>query len=200
MYSDEDGRLAVKLARAAIDYVVLDRDMPDIDLPGIFQEKSGAFVTLNTHPDHDLRGCIGYPTPHFPLAISIIKGAEGATMDPRFPPLGGDELDSIVVEVSLLTPPELIEVGNPKEYLEKVMVGRDGLIVEKGMSRGLLLPQVPVEWEWDVAEFLAHTCNKAGLLPDAWLDGSTKIYSFRGEIFSETKPRGEVIRKVLDGA
>jgi uncharacterized protein (TIGR00296 family) len=200
MYSDEDGRLAVMLARAAIDYSVLDKAMPDIDLPDVFQKKSGAFVTLNTHPDHDLRGCIGYPTPHYHLLVSILKGAEGATTDPRFPPLRGDELDAVVVEVSLLTPPELIEVDNPKEYLEKVMVGRDGLIAEKGMNRGLLLPQVPVEWGWDAAEFLAHTCNKAGLPSDAWLDDSTKVYSFRGEIFTETEPRGEVIRKVLDGA
>jgi uncharacterized protein (TIGR00296 family) len=200
MYSDEDGRLAVKLARAAIDYVVLDKAMPEMNLPEIFHQKSGAFVTLNTYPGHDLRGCIGYPTPHYQLFVSIIKGAEGATQDPRFPPLRGDELDRIVVEVSLLTPPELIEVSNPKEYLEKVVIGRDGVIAEKGLNRGLLLPQVPVEWEWNVEEFLAHTCNKAGLLPDAWLDGSTKIYSFRGEIFSETEPRGVAVRKVLDGS
>ena len=199
MYTDEDGKLAVRLARAAIDYAVKGEEMPDMDIPVIFNEKSGAFVTLNTHPAHDLRGCIGYPTPHFPLMISILKGAEGATQDPRFPPLREDELESIVVEVSLLTPPELITVASPEEYLNKVVIGRDGLVVERGMNRGLLLPQVPVEWGWDVEEFLAHTCNKAGLPPNAWLDPSTNIYAFTGEIFTETEPRGEVRRKMLDG-
>jgi uncharacterized protein (TIGR00296 family) len=200
MYSDDDGKLAVRIARAAIDHAVKGEEMPDMDIPDHFNEKSGAFVTLNTHPAHDLRGCIGYPTPHFPLMISILKGAEGATQDPRFPPLNEEELDRIVVEVSLLTPPELITVANPEEYLNKVVIGRDGLVVERGMNRGLLLPQVPVEWDWDVEEFLAHTCNKAGLPPNAWLDLSTKFYSFMGEIFTETEPRGEVERKVLDGS
>jgi uncharacterized protein (TIGR00296 family) len=199
MYSDEDGMLAVRIARAAIDYAVKGEEMPDMEIPENFQEKSGAFVTLNTHPAHELRGCIGYPTPHFPLMISILKGAEGATTDPRFPPLREDELDRIVVEVSLLTPPELVRISSPEEYLEKIKVGRDGLVAEKGMNRGLLLPQVPVEWGWDVEEFLAHTCNKAGLAPNAWLDPSTNIYSFTGEVFSETEPRGKVVRKVLDG-
>lgn len=199
MYSDEDGRLAVKIARAAIDHAVKGDKMPDIEIPKIFEEKSGAFVTLNSYPDHNLRGCIGYPVPHYSLVISVMKGAEGATTDPRFPPLAEDELDVIVIEVSLLTPPELIEVNSPKDYLDKIIIGRDGLILEKGMNRGLLLPQVPVEWGWDVEEFLAHTCNKAGLLPDAWLDAGTRIYSFSGEIFTEIEPRGEVVRKVLDG-
>lgn len=199
MYTDENGKLAVALARASIDKAVKGVKMPDIKIPEIFTKKSGAFVTLNTYPDHELRGCIGYPEPHFSLRDSLVNSAEGATRDPRFPRLVQNELDKIIVEVSLLTPPELIMVKNPKEYLDKVKIGRDGLIIEHSFFRGLLLPQVPVEWKWDVETYLGHTCMKAGLYPDAWLDKMTKLYRFEAEIFSEEKPRGEVKRKVLDG-
>jgi uncharacterized protein (TIGR00296 family) len=200
MYSDEDGALAVRIARASLDHVVKGTEMPKLDVPEIFKRKSGAFVTVNTYPDHALRGCIGYPEPYFPLMDSLIKGADGATRDPRFPRLAKEELEKIVVEVSLLTPPELIKVAAPKDYPEHVTIGRDGLIVERGAYKGLLLPQVPVDWEWDVEEFLSRTCMKAGLQPDAWLDPMTKIYSFGGEVFGEVEPRGNVVRKVLDGS
>jgi uncharacterized protein (TIGR00296 family) len=199
MYTEEDGVLAVSLARASLDNVVKGVEMPKIELPEVFKRKSGAFVTLSNYPDHSLRGCIGYPEPHFPLLESLIRGAEGATHDPRFPRLREDELDKIVVEVSLLTPPELIEVKDPKEYPGKIVVGRDGLIVQKGAFKGLLLPQVPVEWKWDVEKFLGQTCMKAGLFPDAWLDPVTKIFKFGGDVFGEVEPRGKVVRKELDG-
>ena len=129
---------------------------------------------------------------------SLIRGAEGATHDPRFPRLREDELDRIVVEVSLLTPPELIKVKYPKEYPGKIVIGRDGLIAQKGAFKGLLLPQVPVEWKWNVEKFLGQTCMKAGLLPDAWLDPETKIFKFGGDVFGEVEPRGKVVRKELN--
>jgi uncharacterized protein (TIGR00296 family) len=200
MYEEEDGVLAVWLARASIDNAVKGVSMPEIDVPKKFLEESGAFVTLSTYPKHELRGCIGYPEPYFPLKDALINAAEGATMDPRFPRLRENELDRIVVEVSLLTPPEIIKVKNPKEYLTIVKVGTHGLVVEHGRFKGLLLPQVPVEQKWDVQTFLSHTCMKAGLFADAWLDSRTRIYSFTGDVFAEEKPRGKVTRKVLDGA
>jgi len=199
MYEEEDGALAVKLARASIDNAVKGTPFPDIDVPEKFLEKSGTFVTLNTYPKHQLRGCIGYPEPYFPLREALINAAKGATNDPRFPRLREDELERIIVEVSLLTPPEPIKVRNPKDYLAKVKVGTHGLIVEQGGFKGLLLPQVPVEQGWDVETFLSHTCMKAGLFADAWLDPKTRIYSFTGDVFGEEKPRGKVTRKVLDG-
>ena len=199
MYEEEDGVLAVKLARASIDRAVLGKPMPDIDVPQKFLADSGAFVTLNTFPKHQLRGCIGYPEPYFPLKDSLIRGAEGATRDPRFPPLEEKELDSIIVEVSLLSPPQQLRVRNPKDLLEMVKVGQHGLIVEQGMHKGLLLPQVPVEYGWDVEKFLSQTCMKAGLFPDAWLDSKTRIFSFTGDVFSEEAPRGNVSRVVLNG-
>ena len=199
MYEEEDGALAVRLARASIDHSVKGIPMPEIDIPEKFLEDSGAFVTLSTYPKHDLRGCIGYPEPYFPLKDALINAAQGATRDPRFPKLAESELDRIIVEVSLLSPPEPIKVRNPKELLKIVKVGTHGLIVEQGRFKGLLLPQVPVEQGWDVETFLAHTCMKAGLFADAWLDPKTKMYSFTGDVFTEDKPRGKVARKVLDG-
>ena len=124
MYEEEDGALAVKLARASIDRAVKGAPFPDIHIPKKFLQDSGAFVTLSTYPKHELRGCIGYPEPHFPLKDSLIRGAEGATNDPRFPPLDEDELDKIIVEVSLLSPPKHIKIRNPKELLKlAVFVG-----------------------------------------------------------------------------
>ncbi len=199
MYEEEDGTLAVRLARASIDRAVKGETMPDIEIPKKFLQDSGAFVTLNTYPKHELRGCIGYPEPYFALKDSLIRGAEGATKDPRFPPLAAEELDKIIVEVSLLSPPKHVKVRNPKEFLSKIKVGQHGLIVEQGLFKGLLLPQVPVEYGWNVEKFLAQTCLKAGLFPDAWLDSKTRIYSFTGDVFSEESPRGKVVRVVLNG-
>ncbi len=95
------------------------------------------------------------------------------------------ELDNIEVEVSVLTKPELIIVDKPTEYPSKIRVGEDGLIVELGYYRGLLLPQVPLEWKWDVNDFLANTCMKAGLSSDCWLKPTIKIYKFKSQIFCE---------------
>jgi len=199
MYSEEEGRLAVKIARNAIESYVKGKKMESFPIPKKFEDKSGVFVTINTFPEHDLRGCIGYPQPFFPLIKALVKAAEGATEDPRFPPLSVEELDKIVVEVSLLTPPELIEVKKPRDYLKKIKIGKDGLIAAKGPHRGLLLPQVPVEWKWDLEDFLSQTCMKAGLMPDAWLEKDTRIYKFQAEIFGEGEPRGEATRLTLGG-
>ena len=201
MYSLEEGTLAVSVARRVVEGWVQGNKKefkPPRDLPESFQRDSGVFVTLNTFPEKELRGCIGYPEPVMPLIDAIVDSARSAsTRDPRFPPVTAKELDRIVVEVSLLTPPELIHVKSPKEYLEVIKIGRDGLIADNGILRGLLLPQVPIEWKWTVHEFLDHTCNKAGLPMDAWTDPETKMYRFTAEIFDEVKPRGEIVARPL---
>ena len=194
----EEGEKAVKFAREVVDRYVKGEKIEDRDLGKKFREKSGAFVTILTYPGRDLRGCIGIPEPIYDLKTSIIESAKSATRDPRFPPLTREELPNIIIEVTILTPPRLIEVRSPREYLEKIKIGRDGLIVEKGFYRGLLLPQVPVEWKWDVEEFLSQTCIKAGLPPDAWIDEDTKVYSFQGQIFAEREPYGEVEERKID--
>jgi hypothetical protein len=180
----------VKLARAVIEHAVGGSSMPDFQLTDRFRANAGAFVTLNTYPERRLRGCIGYPEPFYRLEESIRRGAQSATRDPRFPPLAKRELAAVVVEVSILTPPEKLAVGKPTEYPKHVVVGRDGLIVSKKFHRGLLLPQVATEYGWDSKEFLAETCMKAGLMPDAWLDRDSEIWRFSAEVFGEGEPRG----------
>lgn len=197
---DREGECAVRIAREALDAYVLKRARHPVEIPKAFEEKSGAFVTLNDHPSGLLRGCIGYPQPFFPLVKSIEKGAEGAAEDPRFPGMRPDELDRVTVEVSILTPPQLIEVKKPKDLTKHVTPGTDGLSVAQGPYRGLLLPQVAAEYGWDAAEFLSEACMKAGLLADAWLDPATRVYKFQAEVFAETKPRGPVVRRTLEAA
>jgi uncharacterized protein (TIGR00296 family) len=200
MLSLEKGKKAVKYARAVVEQYVQNNTIPTADLEDIFNEKQGAFVTLHTYPGHDLRGCIGIPLPVMPLRQSITEAAQSSTRDPRFPPLDKSEFGNIIVEVTILTPPKMIEVNDPQEYLSNIKIGRDGLIVEQGIYKGLLLPQVPVEQGWDKDEFLSHTCMKAGLMPDAWFDKNTKISKFSGQVFTEIKPRGEIKEKKLDGS
>jgi len=197
LFSKEEGMVAVKIARNVIEKYVKNEEVTIKDYPENFTKKSGVFVTINTYPKKELRGCIGYPEPVMPLIDAVIDSAKNACRDPRFPPLEKNELNRIVVEVSLLTKPEMIKIDNPINYTEKIKIGRDGLIAESGFYRGLLLPQVPVEWKWDKETFLSHTCMKAGLVSDAWLDKKTKIYSFQAQIFSEETPNGEIKEREL---
>jgi hypothetical protein len=200
----EEGKFLVELARKAVEEHLKSRKRIVVpqNISKKLQEPLGVFVTINTIKDgeKELRGCIGYPYPTTPLIQAVIESAiSSATQDPRFYPLSLSELDNVVFEVSVLTSPQLIEVKKTSEYSTKINVGKDGLIVEKGMFKGLLLPQVPVEWEWDEEEFLCQCCIKAGLPPDNWLLEGTKIFKFQAIIFEEEKPRGEVKRKALGG-
>lgn len=200
MLTKEEGKQAVQFARLIAEQTVRQKKTPVLEVGGIFSEKQGVFVTLHTYPDHDLRGCIGIPLPIMSLREALIEAARSATRDPRFPPLEEQELDHIVVEVTILTKPTLMNAKQPREYLSQIEIGRDGLIVEQGFNKGLLLPQVPVEQGWEKEEFLSHTCMKAGLLPDAWFEHHTKIFKFSGQIFTEVTPRGEIKEKKLDGS
>ncbi len=141
------------------------------------KKKKGAFVTLKA--DEQLRGCIGYPLPYKPLYETIIDSAiSAATQDFRFEPLSLEELPEIKIEISVLSLPEPIE--DPKQ----VEVGKHGIIVSKGHCRGLLLPQVPVEWNWNLETYLSHGCLKAGLDEDEWKKGA-QIEIFSAQVFSE---------------
>lgn len=189
----EDGIKAVRIARKEIETHLGGKGSNDIEDPQIFQEKSGVFVTLNTYPSKDLRGCIGYSEPVMPLGKALRNVAVGAaTGDPRFPPVRLPQMDSIVVEVTLLTPPERISYSDIDELVSRIIIGRDGLIATKSGFSGLLLPQVPVEYKWSVEEFLSHTCMKAGLHPEEWRRGDVEFQSFSGKLFAERSPRGEV--------
>jgi uncharacterized protein (TIGR00296 family) len=136
-----------------------------------------------------------------PLVDAVSKAAVSAALrDPRFQPVSLGEMDSIAVEVSVLTPPEKIVVEAPEKYHKHVRVGRDGLIVDRGSNRGLLLPQVAVDWGWSAEEFLTQCCIKAYLPPDSWLTPGTKIFRFRAIIFAEEEPRGRVVRVELENS
>lgn len=203
-FSLEDGKLIIQFARDNIEYYLMNDKripVPD-DIKKRFAENYGAFITLNVMKvnGNPLRGCIGYIESIYPLYEVVHKvSVSSATEDPRFPSVSIEEMDQITLEISILTPPKLIDVDDPKDYLGKIVIGRDGLIAEKGMRRGLLLPQVPVDHgrNWDVETFLSHTCQKAWLSPEAWKEKSTKIYSFQAVLFEEEEPRGTIIRKYI---
>ncbi len=198
MLSLEEGTLAVKTARKVIEEYVRTNKMPKVELPGSFDGLSGVFVTLKIASE--LRGCIGYPYPDLPLSKALVDAAvQAATQDPRFPRVRSAELDHIAVEVTLLSEPELLRV-KPLERPKHLVIGRDGIIVEYGLYRGLLLPQVPVEQGWGPEEYLEYGCMKAGISPDMWVDDKTKVYTFQGQIFQEKIPRGEVVEEKIDPA
>ncbi|WP_202319287.1 TIGR00296 family protein [Archaeoglobus neptunius] len=185
----EDGEKAVRLAREAIEVYLDERKMLQKRLDGVFAEKRGVFTTLTKHGE--LRGCIGFPYPIKRLDEAIIESAIAAAVDdPRFDPVRLSEMNEIVVEVTVLTPPEKIDV-KPKDLPRHVEIGRHGLIVKMGPFSGLLLPQVAVEYSMDPEEFLSETCMKAGLPPDCWLTGA-EVYRFEGQIFKEVEPGGKI--------
>jgi uncharacterized protein (TIGR00296 family) len=199
MLTDVEGRAAVKLARKTIESFLSEERLPELqelgfELSPVFGEKRGVFVTLTE--SGLLRGCIGHPFPDSRLEDAIMDSAiSAATRDPRFPPVREDELDDIVVEVTILTQPE--KINAPAEELpDRIEIGKHGLIVKQGYCQGLLLPQVAPEYNMDSIEFLGHTCLKAGLSPDAWLKGA-EVSCFEGQIFKEKEPRGAAIEENL---
>ena len=196
----EDGTNLVKIARKIVTEYLKDGQKlrPEKNFQDKFSFRSGVFVTLNNPVG--LRGCIGYPLPDKKLFNALSDAAISAALeDPRFPPVKLEELDSITFEVTILTPPQTIQVENPQEYAKKIKVGEDGLIVRFGYQSGLLLPQVPIEWGWNEQEFLEHTCEKAGLSKDYWKNPKIEVQKFQGIVFKETHPGGSVIEeKLLD--
>ena len=199
MISVPEGAELVRLARTAVEkflhesvIIKAGREIPD---------KAGVFVTLNyitrSGMEH-LRGCIGFPLPEKTLYQGVIEAAiAAATEDPRFPPLDSEELKNIIFEVSVLTPPQQIRVNNIADYRKEIEIGRDGLILRWRFGSGLLLPQVPIELKWDVEEYLANICYKAGAPPDVWLDPDTTLYKFQAIVFKEVEPKGQIIRVEL---
>jgi len=143
----------------------------------VMRAKRGAFVTLKV--GGELRGCIGYPLPYKPLAETVADMAvAAATQDYRFESIGPQELPRLDIEISVLTLPR------PVSDVQEIEVGRHGIIVSQGRHSGLLLPQVPEEYGWDLEAYLRHGCLKAGLPQDAWETGA-KIEIFEAQVFSE---------------
>jgi len=177
--SDESQRFLLDLARESIARKLAGDDIPSRapSDPGVCT-RCGAFVTLKDAGM--LRGCIGRLESPQPLWETVAEMAQAAAFDdPRFPAVTRDELDGLSIEISVLTPFERLE--DPRS----VVVGKHGLLVERGFRRGVLLPQVAVEQGWTREEFLAYVCRKASLPPDAWKDPGTALYVFSALVITE---------------
>jgi hypothetical protein len=181
MLTQEEGALAIQIARSALEHAVGKKPTPELKLTSIFSSKRGVFVTLTI--SGELRGCIGLPYPVMPLGEAIVHAAKAAGLeDPRFPPVSKDELAKIDLEVTILTVPVPL-LCEPAERPANVIVGKHGLIIRgMGMS-GLLLPQVATEYGWDSTTFLDHTCSKAGLTGKCWTSKNVELMTFEGQVF-----------------
>lgn len=180
MLSEQGRRHLLAIARRAIEERLRGRGLPAFEgLAEELRRNSGAFVTLRRRADRGLRGCIGYVEPRYPLAEAVALAAvAAATADGRFDPVTLEELGLLALDVSVLGPTFPIE-------LKDVVVGRHGLIVECAGRRGLLLPQVALEWGWDAALFLEQACRKASLPRDAWRHPETRLLAFEAEVLGD---------------
>lgn len=184
----EEQETLLQIARDSVASFLRDGRQPELteeryELTSRLRAPGAAFVTLRNQ--EQLRGCIGHVVAVTPLYLSVTENARHACEDPRFQgnPVTLQELSELTIEISVLTP--MRRLLEP----EKVEVGRDGLMMIRGSRQGLLLPQVPVEQGWNREEFLAHTCMKAGLPVDAWMDKNTEIYRFMAQVFGEEGSR-----------
>lgn len=183
----------IRFARETIRSAIEGTRPPDL-LQG-HEGKQGVFVTLTI--DKELRGCIGFPEPVLPLREALAKAAHAAAFeDPRFPRLTKAEFPQVTIEISILTPPEHIRVADPEEYLQRIKVGSDGLIIRSPYGAGLLLPQVFVEYHCSARQALEMTCQKAGIGKDAWRDHRVRVLKFQGQVFKETTPEGKVVEEL----
>lgn len=179
MFTKEQKDIMLAAARDVVsscaknEKIVVNKSLFDLN-----DEPMGVFVTLRKK--EELRGCIGYVEGYKPLYESIPEMSEAAAMrDPRFDPVKEDEMNDINLEISLLSPLEKID------SLEQIKIGVHGIVIKKGIKKGLLLPQVAEENNWDSKTFLEHTCLKANLRPDSWKEEEIEIYIFSAEVFSE---------------
>ena len=178
MLSPEIRRSLLKLARESI-LAGFGHAKPALpDIPEL-REKRGVFVTL--HKNGELRGCIGYIRAYNSLAESVAQMARSAAFsDPRFAPVRENELPNLRIEISVLSELE------PVEDVSEILIGRDGLLLDHPLGSGVFLPQVPVEWNWDLQTYLVQLCRKAGVHKRAWEDNEALLYRFTAEVFAES--------------
>ena len=177
------GRELLRLARTSIERALAGEPAPSLlERPHPDDPSHGVFVTLRI--GEELRGCIGTLAAEEGIPNTVVKFArEAAFRDPRFPPVTNDEWPGVSLEVSVLTPPRSISP-------EEVEPGRHGIILELGMRRGLLLPQVATEWKFTREQFLAAVSQKAGLADNAWKTPGARLFAFEAEVFGEGEPGG----------
>ncbi len=193
MFTKEQGVFLVTQARKYLESYLCGKDYKMHEGFAWLEKKCGLFVTLHTYPANDLRGCIGFTEPIYSLRKAITEAASSAAVhDPRFPRVTRDEVDHLIIEISVLTAPVLIPHASPKELLEKITPKKDGLVLKNGADQGLFLPQV---WEQlpEKIEFMENLCYKAGIFEkDAWQYKDTGIYKFQVQIFKEDAPGGRI--------
>jgi hypothetical protein len=195
----KEGEYLVELARASIFYYLkhlVPPDPPKTNFPNLL-EKRGVFCTLLTQPGNKLRGCIGLVVADKSLIKATIESSCSATQDPRFLPLNLDELNKITIELTILTQLQKISVSEPRDYLNEIKIGGDGLYLKYHYHTGVFLPQVPVEQKWNTKTYLSELCLKAGLTDNSWITEPVKLYKFQAQIFSEAEPDGKVFEKKL---
>lgn len=180
--TEAEQQTLLRLSRDYLQGIVKDRkykpDFSKYDLTPNLKQKSRLFVTLTK--DGDLRGCIGHVEAMAPIFEAVMDNTFSAAFrDPRFEPVDASEVPRIRIEISINTPQRRLKDVND------IVIGKHGLIIEKGWNRGLLLPQVPVEQKWNRDQFLEGICRKAGLPRDAWKDKDTILYYYSSQVFHE---------------
>jgi hypothetical protein len=180
MLTQEQRKSLLRIARESLEAAARNQPyQPQADDPEL-RKPGAAFVTLKVKEHGELRGCIGTIEPREPLFLNVAHMARASALeDPRFPQVRPAELPDLTIDISVMSPPA------PVTDVNDIEVGVHGLIIERGANKGLLLPQVPIEWGWDRDEFLDHTCLKAGLPRGSWRTGECKLYSFAAEVFGE---------------
>lgn len=178
-FTPEEKSRLLKIARESVTAVVSgEKYTPEEPAEARLRQAAGAFVTLHLHGE--LKGCIGFIEARLPLFETVAEmAAKAAVADPRFESVTRSEVTEIEIEISVLSRLERIE--KPGD----VVVGKHGIMIEKGFYRGLLLPQVATENNWDREQFLKYVCLKAGLGKEAYLEPDSRIYVFTAEVFGE---------------
>lgn len=178
MFAHDDCRRLLAIARSALEARVRRETDRTPTISGALATPHGAFVSI--HHDDDLRGCLGRVEADWAIARVVAHlGRAVADSDPRFPPVTVAELPVLTIEISILSPEREMRSA------DEIEIGRHGLMVERGLRRGTLLPQVAAERQWDVATFLEHTCLKAGLPADAWTRDA-RVLLFEAQVFAES--------------
>ncbi|MCP4667175.1 MAG: AmmeMemoRadiSam system protein A [Deltaproteobacteria bacterium] len=184
--TEEEGKYLLRVARQTIEQELFSRkkpERPERDLPAVFHERRGTFVTLTIQGG--LRGCIGHIIPQESLIEGItVNAINAAFRDPRFRPLTREEWKNIKIEISILTEPEPLSYMDADDLLKKLRPGVDGVIIKKERNQATFLPQV---WEQlpKKKEFLGHLCLKAGLDGDAWQGGDLEVTTYQVQVFEE---------------
>lgn len=175
---DSQQKCLLAIARNRIEHELGGADLLPLPEDGVFGKRSGVFVSVSVR--RRLRGCIGTIEGERQLANEISNMAKAAAFtDPRFNSIQTEDLDDLSIEISVLSPLRSVSGA------EDIRIGDDGLVIERGDQRGLLLPQVAAERGWDAETFLGYTCDKAGLDADAWRDPDTEIFAFTAIIFAD---------------